>query len=496
MYSKYIYRYLLAALVCLLLSACRGSDFSTAVAGSEGPLVIYPDYKDVTIPANIAPLNFRYAMEDVRKASTTFTIDGKSVTIKGAEVEWPLGKWKAFLADAAGKTISVTAEATVGGQTVKDSWSIFVSEDAIDGWLTYRLIEPAYQMWNEVSIMERHIEDFSETVICDYRLTENSCMNCHVHGQQRGDLSIYYIRGPKGGAILNRDGKLRKLTLNADGMLSGTVYGEIHPSGRFGVFSTNIILPGLHTVAGKRMEVYDTASDLTVADFDRNEMINLPHVARADAFETFPCFSADGNSVFWCVADTLPVPQKVDELLYSLVRADFDAGTGYISAQVDTIWSAGANNASVCHPKASPDGRWLMFTVADYGTFPLFHTESTLWLAHLMTGEVKALDSIKGDKSDTFHSWSSNSRWFVFASKRGDGHYGKPYFCHLDTDGNPTKPFVLPQKSARFYDYNLKSFNIPDLAKASTGMTPKDARRMYKAASEPFTNAGLNDTEE
>ena len=107
----------------------------------------------------------------------------------------------------------------------------------------------------------------------------------------------------------------------------------------------------------------------------------------------------------------------------------------------------------------------------------------------LATGEVRALESIKGDKSDTYHSWSSSSRWFVFVSKRGDGQYGKPYFCHLDTDGNPTKPFVLSQKSSRFYDYNFRSFNIPDLARASTGMTPADARHMFKAASEPFKNA-------
>ena len=480
---------LLLAAACLALAGCGDRENATAVAGSEGPLVIYPDYKDVTVPANIAPLNFRYAMKGVRNARTTFTVDGRSVTIKGAEVEWRVGPWKAFLADAAGKTVQVEASAVVEGKPVSDSWQIFVSEDTVDGYLTYRLIEPSYQMFNEVSIVERCVEDFDEIVICDYKHTDNACMNCHVHGQQRGDLSIYYIRGPKGGAILNRDGGLRKLNLNADGMLSGTVYGELHPSGRFGVFSTNIILPGLHTTAGSRMEVYDTASDLTVADFDHNVMVNLPHVARADAFETFPCFSADGNSVFWCVADTLPVPERIHEVLYSLVRADFDASDGHISEQVDTVWSASANHGSACHPKASPDGRWVMFTVADYGTFPLFHTESTLCLADLQTGEVKALTDVKGDKSDTYHSWSSNGRWFVFASKRGDGHYGKPYFCHIDAEGNTSKPFVLPQKSSHFYDYNFRSFNIPDLAKASTGMTPADARRMFKADSEPFKNA-------
>ena len=473
----------------LALPGCGDENLSTAVDGSEGPLVIYPDYKEVTVPANIAPLNFRYAMAGVRNAKTTFTLGDKSVTIQGVEVGWSLKKWKSFLSGAAGQTISVSAEAVVDGRPVSDNWSIFVSEDEVDGWLTYRLIEPSYQMWNEVSIMERCVENFDETVICDYKHTDNACMNCHVHGQSRGDYSLYYIRGPKGGAILNQHGQLRKLTLNAPGMLSGTVYGELHPDGRFGVFSTNVILPSFHTEAGKRMEVYDTASDLTVADFENDVMINVPQVARPDKFETFPCFSADGRSVFYCVADSLPVPERIMDLRYNLVRAAFDVQNGHIAEQVDTVWSGVAHNASVCHPKASPDGRWLMFCVADYGTFPLFHPETTLYLTDLASGETRALDEIKGDKSDSYHSWSSNSRWFVFASKRGDGSYGKPYFCHLDADGRTTKPFVLPQKSSRFYIFNLKSFNIPDLGNASTGMTIRDAVRMFKSASEAFSQA-------
>lgn len=491
MRTSLISRLFLAGLLCLALPGCGGRDLAVAPDGSAGPLVIYPDYKEVTIPANIAPLNFRYAMPDVRKAKTTFSLGDRTVTIRGAEVEWRLGAWKAFLAGAEGKTITVKAEAEVGGQPLTDQWSIFVSEDGMDGWLTYRLIEPSYQMYNEVSIRERCVENFRETIICDHTLTDNACMNCHVHGQSRGDYSLYYIRGPKGGSILNQDGKLRKLTLNAPGMLSATVYGELHPSGRFGVFSTNIIIPSFHTLAGTRMEVYDTGSDLTVADFEKNEMINLPHIARADKFETFPCFSADGRSVYYCVADTVAVPEGIFELKYDLVRADFDPESGRISEQVDTIWNGRANNDSVCHPKVSPDGRWLMFTVADYGTFPLFHTECTLYLADLRTGEIRPLDEIKGDKSDSYHSWSSNSRWFVFASKRGDGQYGKPYFCHLDAEGRTTKPFVLPQKNSRFYNYTLKSFNVPDLGNASTGMTPRDARRMFKAESEVFTQANL-----
>lgn len=459
---------------------------SDSVYGSEGPAIIYPDYKEVTIPSNIAPLNFHYAMGDVVSAATSFSIGEKTVTKKGIEVKWSVAQWKKFLSDAAGMSITVKAEIKTSEGVIEDSWNMYVSEDTIDPYLTYRLIEPAYQMWNEVSICERNIENFDVRDICDYKHTDNACMNCHIHSQQRGDLSMFYIRGSRGGAILNRDGELRKLTLNAEGMLSGTVYGEIHPSGKYGVFSTNVVIPSFHTMAGKRMEVYDTASDLTVADFDNNRMINLPHVARQDKMETFPCFSADGNSVFFCVADTVSLPEQIEQLKYSLVKASFDTQTGHIGERLDTIWCGEMNNASACHPKASPDGRWLLFTNASFGTFPINHSECSLNMVDLQTGEVNTLDIVKGDKSDTYHSWSSNSRWFVFASKRGDGQYGKPYFCHIDKDGNPAKPFVLPQKSSYFYELNLKSFNIPDMGKTRTEIDMKGSVRMFKSKSEEF----------
>ena len=251
--KKTAIRLISMALACTVLAACSGIH-TTSLAGSEGPAVIYPDYKDVTIPINIAPLNYHYAMKGVRSAVTTFTIGDKSITMRGTQVEWNLRKWKNFIADAAGKTIEVSAVVKADGKKVEDSWKIYVSGEKVDSYLTYRLIEPAFQMWDEVSIQERNVENFDEVAICDYKHVDNSCMNCHIHGQQRGDLSIFYVRGPKGGAILNRDGKLRKLTLKTPDMISGTVYGEIHPSGRFGVFSTNIIIPGLHAMAQKRTE--------------------------------------------------------------------------------------------------------------------------------------------------------------------------------------------------------------------------------------------------
>ena len=209
-------------------------------------------------------------------------------------------------------------------------------------------------------------------------------------------------------------------------------------------------------------------------------MTTFPAFAREDVFETFPVFSADGKYVYYCAAPAKTLPAEIENIGYSLVRIPFDTETGALVDQADTLWSASERSLSVCHPKASPDGRWLLFTVADYGTFPINHRECDLRMMDLRTGEVHALEEVNADKSDTYHSWSSDSKWFVFASKRGDGMFGKPWFSHVSEDGSVTKPFLLPQKDPHFYDSMTRSFNVPDLGHASVGFDAAEIGRVWR----------------
>ena len=89
-------------------------------------------------------------------------------------------------------------------------------------------------------------------------------------------------------------------------------------------------------------------------------------------------------------------------------------------------------------------------------------------------------------KSDTYHSWSHTGRWFVFASKRDDGLYGKPYFCYVDRQGKAHKPFVLPQREPTFYDDCLKSFNIPELSRGPVPFDAIDIENVMKQEAEKF----------
>ncbi len=451
---------------------------------------IYPDYTDITIPVNIAPLNFLMRDKGVSDVEVIASLDGEqtnqlTATSRGNGVKFDMDDWKDFIGKAVGKKVNVQVytrdEDGEWNQYKSFSWTVV--GDSIDPYLTYRLIEPDYEVWNKIQIKQRCIENWDEKILADHNLQENRCMNCHTFGNQDPNLSMVYVRGEGGGAILNRNGKLRKLNLKNDSLISGSVYYGFSPSGKYITFSTNIIIPAYHAQPDKRLEVYDTKSDVYVADLDNNRIISSPQTSDSTQLETFPTFSPDGKYVYYCVADRNGLRSRnLEGLQYALVRIPFDEKTGKFGTQVDTLYK----ERSVCHPKVSPDGKHLLFTVADYGTFPIWHPETDLCMIDLQTGKMDSLGIVNSKKSDTYHSWSHNSRWFVFASKRDDGLYGKPYFCYIDRQGKAHKPFVLPQKEPSFYDDCLQSFNIPELSRGSVPFNAIDIENVMKRKAEQF----------
>lgn len=438
---------------------------------------IYPDYIDVTIPQNIAPLNF-LVRDSCQKVVAEIVGQKERVIVNGTQkIQIPIKKWKRLLENGE-QSIEVKISVFKKGKwTSYKPFNWLVKQSPIDGYLSYRLIEPGYEVWNKIQLVERNIENFDERVLADNNLTDGACMNCHIYGNQNPNLSMFHMRGKNGGTVLNRNGELRKINTRNNKMIANATYGNLHPSGRYGIFSSNVVIPELHMYGSQRLEVYDKASDLLVIDFDKNEVITQTFLSDTTAFETFPVFSADGTKIYYCSAPYKPLPDSIRNLKYSIHAIDFNAGTNSIGTRVDTIWDAMKFDASVSHLKTSPDGKYLLYTVADYGTFPIWHQEADLQMINLETGEIDKLDDVNAFRSDSYHSWSNNSHWFVFASKRDDGIYGKPYFAYLDKNGKAHKPFVLPQRDPAAYNFMLKSFNIPEL---STGQVPFDAMSIEK----------------
>ena len=238
-YTRHIVLLLLA--VCCL-AACTPKPGTSVRKAPQQP-VIYPDYTDITIPRNIAPLNF--LLRDNRCEALQVTIEGArhalTLNVKGNKAVFKMADWKELMAESPRLTVTITA--LIAGQwTEYKPFTWQVVSDELDPCLTYRLIEPDYEIFNNLTLRERCVENFDERIICDYQQVGNRCMNCHTFGHQNPQLSMMYVRGEGGGAVLNQNGMLRKLALKTPEMVSGSVYFGFSPSGRYVVFSTNIII--------------------------------------------------------------------------------------------------------------------------------------------------------------------------------------------------------------------------------------------------------------
>ena len=179
----------------------------------------------------------------------------------------------------------------------------------------------------------------------------------------------------------------------------------------------------------------------------------------------------------------MEIPRGLPDSHYNLYRVSFDPETGTIGKDVELVLAAADFNGSICFPRPSYDGKYLMFTLCDYGTFPIWHHEADLWLLDLVTGETRPMDEVNSPDTDSYHNWSANSRWFVFSSRRGDGLFTRLYIAHFDENGVAGKPFLLPQRDPRNYDEDLfRSYNVPEF---TTGPVPFNSIQAQQIINSP-----------
>jgi dipeptidyl aminopeptidase/acylaminoacyl peptidase len=177
----------------------------------------------------------------------------------------------------------------------------------------------------------------------------------------------------------------------------------------------------------------------------------------------------------------------------------FEFGPSEAVLRADTLRSyvAQSNSAdetiapgSAVLPRISPDGRFLLFTLASYGYFHIWHHDADLWLMDLQSGAVRRLDEVNSDDTESYHSWSSNGRWIVFSSRRDDGSFTRPFFAHVGPDGRCGKPFELPTADPNYHRQFLRCYNIPEFMRGPVTITPQTFAKILKGEAEPVTYVG------
>ncbi len=455
----------------LLLAACGGTQVPSGdVEESQDMPKLIPDYTSLVLPPNIAPMNFEVDMPGEEYVARVTGADGRSITADGKLIQWDKKAWHTLLEASKGKDIRYEIYVKNDGKWKLYKFSNYVAEEPIDTHISYRLIEPSFVQFSGMSINMRDLTSFDEEVVystpnpCDER--RGQCINCHVpRNQYRDHGSQFHVRKTKGGTVIMAGDSIKKINLKTDSTISAGVYPAWHPTQDLIAYSTNETKQKFFPHGKRKVEVYDDSSDLILYDITTHEVTNI--ASDPMLLETFPGWAPDGKKLYYSVArypeGVTPetVAENSDIIRYDIVSRDFDLSSRKFS-EPDTIVFATADSLSALLPRISPDGKYLLYCQAPFGTFHIWHKDSDLYLMDLSTGKTSSLQNANSDDTESYHSWSSNSRWIVFSSRRDDGSFTRPYIAYISPDGKDSKAFVVPQESPAYYRELMKSYNVPE----------------------------------
>ena len=497
-------RVIVACALALLLVAARTPSPPKLYVDKDAQPKIYPDYCDVVIPPNIAPLNF-YIEESGDDYRTTLTgVDGETLCLSGRDVRIPVKKWRRLLDASQGDAVQVVVYVKSQGEWARyREFSLNVSRDPIDEWLSYRLVEPGYDYGGSIRLAQRDLTSFTERVFFDTRATK-SCVNCHAfQDRETKNFMFHYRKGsqnPTGGTIFSLDGDVRKISGKIESLASSCSYPAWRPVGSEIVFSSNKTFQIFHTLSSQKIEVFDTTSDLVILNPKTNTARTITRTA--NEFETFPNWSQDGKTLYYASAHVklaAPVWQgqrraeeganRIEDFRYNIYKREFDEKTLTFS-EPTLVVDARARERSAVHPKISPDGKWLVYTQMASGTFPLWRPEADLWIKNLATGEERPLEEVNDRYAESYHAWSSSGRWLAFSSRREDGQYARVYLAHIDDSGRASKPFVTPQANPLDNRQNFRAYNVPEFIVEPIPFSKREIFNAARGTGENTTGSG------
>ena len=488
-------KYRILLLLLLVTSCSKHPSLPTSFTEVNETPHIFPDYVDVMVPPNIAPLNF--LVDDVEDVVAEFQVQNSKLNFGGSDnkVQIDEKEWHELLAEAKGKSLSVRV------YTKKDSkwlaynpFSIDVAEEDIDPYVSFRVLPPTFVGYDELSIRQRNLTSFEETTIYNNRQIshglEGQCINCHSYQNYGTSNMMFHTRMQNPGTMIVSDGELIFVNLKADGMISAAAYNSWHPHLPIIAFSTDHTMQSFHTRDITKVEVMESASDLVIYDVKKNRV----QVVLNDSteWELFPSWSPDGKYLYYCSAhyeyhqgyeDTDELLKNYKQLQYNLYRLSFDADS-MAFGEPELIYDARSKNRSAVQPRVSQDGRYVLFAEGPNGLFHIWHTSAEIEILDLQTGELLDTKAMNSSLPESYPSFSSNDRWIMFESRRDDGNYTRTYFAYFDKQGKVHKPFMMPAEDPEYFRLLLRSWSRPELMKEPVRITP---RQFYeKILTEPL----------
>jgi Flp pilus assembly protein TadD len=492
---------------------------AAAATDATGPRITYPQEKTLFPPEIVAPT---FVWEDATGGADRWQVavrDGSGAELATATVDTPRWRpseesWKQIKERSVDRDaeVIVTGVDRAKGGTVGPSARVHfrTSKDAVGDSLFYREVplpfltavrDPSRIRWRFGTI---DLESGPPIVLQNLPV----CGNCHSFADNASVLGLDVDYGNDKGAyailpvskhMVMNDEKIITWAdyRRQDGQLTFGLLSRVSPTGRY-VISTvkdRSVFVAIPDIMFSQL-FFPIKGILVVYDRETKKYSALPGADDPQYVQSNPVWSPDGRYVVFARAkayhaqrldqqnnvlvDEKDVPEFTVEkrpFRYDLYRVPFNDGKG---GTPEPLRGASADGMSNFFPKYSPDGKWIVFCKAR--SYMLLQPDSELWIVPAEGGVGRRL-RYNTDRMNSWHSWSSNSRWLVFSSKV-NGPYTQLFLTHIDENGNDTPPVLLE----RFTSAD-RAANIPEFVKLR-GDAIADIREQFLDAYS-FLRAGM-----
>lgn len=333
----------------------------------------------------------------------------------------------------------------------------YISKDPADGAVVYRLVEPPFATRKAPDTFVRDVREKDHRLFLAGR--KEYCFNCHTFSSKSGrtgwlGLQVRYLgQAPSDHrvyfSVFDMEGG-RAVNTVLPFEIQMTTFMAWSPDGTKLAYSANQQIVAFSPITLDTQNAGQATSDIAVYDTTKGRTWLIPGASDPDLLELYPAWTPDGKSIVYSCAKAGAHPSLIR---YDLWVVPYNDGKGGAARPIP---GASANGRSNYFARFSPDGKWLSFVQSDGGDLMKSSSDICILPANLR-GEAHLLEGNSPFAADSWHSWSSNSKWLVFASKRDDGIFARLYFTHIDERGHASPPVRLPVT-----DPPMLSFNIPE----------------------------------
>ena len=308
------------------------------------------------------------------------------------------------------------------------------AEFPVQDSLVYRCVEPFFDPSKTGLVYVHDVPSGTKRLLFS---AQGTCTGCHAFSASNALINV-------------RKGLDRRLfAADREGFMNGT---------DIGTFSYSALSPDRRTMvlvsdSTSRIEKSDSVVEpfnmyydkgtLTVRDI-RSGAVLASSLKGTDEIRDMPVFSADGAKIYYCrYARTVPIR--------SIGIFCSDAS---LSNEIEIVHS---NTGEFRYfPKTSPNGKWLSFVQGDASHGVFARKSSDIYLMNLRTRAVSKLE-LNSEGMESWHTWSSDSRWIAFARNRDPSRLTSIYLSFIDDSGRASPPFKIA-------GFDSKKTNMPVFA--------------------------------